>query len=171
MSSPAAFGFGTGKRSQEVRKDRDFKNIGPGSYKVTLADKKREPQFSMGARLSNLSPSFMKAPGAGTFNPNTTLTKTKGSEWRFGTETRPDMSPKAVISNPSPFAYNVPSKMVEGPKAAMHARTDHIDMNKKNNYPGAGTYELMNKTNANQANSPRFSMGKETRDRDAHKKE
>ena len=46
-----------------------------------------------------------------------------------------------------------------------------MDMNKKNNYPGAGTYELMNKTNANQANSPRFSMGKETRDRDAHKKE
>ena len=171
MTSPAAFGFGTGKRGQEIRKDRDFKNIGPGSYKPGLNDKKKEPQFSMGAKLTNLTPSYINSPGAGTFNPNTTLTKSKGNEWRFGSEKRPDMSPKAVIANPSPFAYNVPSKMVEGPKAAMHARTDNIDMNKKNNYPGAGTYELMNRTNGNQANSPRFSMGKETRDRDAHKKE
>jgi hypothetical protein len=51
MSSPAAFGFGTGKRTTEIRKDRDLKNIGPGSYIPSLNDKKKEPVYSMGAKL------------------------------------------------------------------------------------------------------------------------
>ena len=55
---------------------------------------------------------------------------------------RPDVAPKAVGRNPSPFAYKVPSKMVEGPKSSMHANTNAIDMNKKNNFPGPGNYEL-----------------------------
>lgn len=53
----------------------------------------------------------------------------------------------------------------------MHARCDNIDMNKKNNFPGAGTYELMNAPNLSMAHAPKFSMGSETRDRNPHMKE
>jgi hypothetical protein len=47
------------------------------------------------------------------------------------------------------MAYDIPSKIVEGPKSAMHQRCDRLDMNKKNNFPGAGTYELMDAPNLN----------------------
>lgn len=53
----------------------------------------------------------------------------------------------------------------------MHARCDNIDMNKKNNFPGAGTYDLMNTGNLNMAKAPQSSFGSETRDRNPHMKE
>lgn len=81
------------------------------------------------------------------------------------------MTPKHVLKNPPPTAYNLPSKIVEGPRAAIHAKCDGADMNKKNNYPGAGTYELQNRDNAHMRHSPRFSMGSETRERNPHMKE
>ena len=31
--------------ANETRKDRDLKQVGPGSYGFTLADKKKEPAF------------------------------------------------------------------------------------------------------------------------------
>ena len=81
------------------------------------------------------------------------------------------MAPKHLKGNPAAGSYTIPSKLVEGPKAGMHALCNSIDMNKKNNFPGAGTYELQNIGNKNMKNSPQFSMGKETRDRNPHFKE
>ena len=31
---------------EDKRKDRDLKNVGPGSYKSSLYDKKQEPKFT-----------------------------------------------------------------------------------------------------------------------------
>ena len=45
MSSPPAWGMGTGKRDGVPRNDRDYKNMGPGSYQHSLTDKKKEPVF------------------------------------------------------------------------------------------------------------------------------
>ena len=53
----------------------------------------------------------------------------------------------------------------------MHARSIGQDMVKKNNYPGAGTYELMNKPNMNHRNSASYAIGKESRARDPIMKE
>lgn len=53
MSSPPAWGFGTGAMGTVSRHDRDHKNTGPGSYNVTLTDKKKEAQYSMGAKLKD----------------------------------------------------------------------------------------------------------------------
>jgi hypothetical protein len=39
-SSPPAWGMGTGKRSGQPRNDKDYSNIGPGSYAVHLKDKR-----------------------------------------------------------------------------------------------------------------------------------
>ena len=44
-------------------------------------------------------------------------------------------------------------------------------MVKKNNYPGAGTYEIMNKPNPNHRKSASFKMGTESRNYDPLMKE
>lgn len=43
QSSPA-FSMGKGKeRMNDIRRDRDLKNVGPGSYDRSFTDKKKEP--------------------------------------------------------------------------------------------------------------------------------
>jgi len=69
MSSPPAWGMGSSVREAGTRHDRDHKNTGPGSYNVTLTDKKKEAQYSMGAKLKNQQGTYEKSPGAGTYNP------------------------------------------------------------------------------------------------------
>ena len=54
------------------------------------------------------------------------------------------MSPKHLSLTPGPGNYAIPSKMIEGPKTAMHARSYMKDANERNNFPGAGSYELQN---------------------------
>ena len=44
-------GKGT-EREKAIRKDRDLKNVGPASYNRSFCDKKAEPVYSMGAKLS-----------------------------------------------------------------------------------------------------------------------
>lgn len=112
---------------------------------------------------------FQTAPGQ--YENNFNSTKYKAASWGFGSEIRPEVAPKAVMKNPAPSNYNIASKISEGPAAAMHARCDNIDMNKKNNYPGAGSYDLQNKLNPSMNKAASFSMGSETRDRNPHMKE
>ena len=45
MSSPPAWGMGTGAKGTVSRHDRDHKNTGPGSYNINLTDKKKEAQY------------------------------------------------------------------------------------------------------------------------------
>ena len=42
---------------------------------------------------------------------------------------------------PGPI-YEITSRVGEGPKVHMHARTDLVDKNKKKNVPGPGNYDL-----------------------------
>ena len=53
--------------------------------------------------------------------------------------------------------------MYEGPKSTMHARTDNVDFNVKNNIPGPGTYALQDRSNPNFKNPAAFSMGSGSR--------
>lgn len=53
-SSQAAPAFSMGKGTERdivVRKDRDLKQVGPGSYEPALTNRKKDPSFSMGAKL------------------------------------------------------------------------------------------------------------------------
>ena len=52
----------------EPRKDRDLKAVGPGSYGFTLADKKKDPSFSMGAKVQTEN-TKLNVPGAGSYDP------------------------------------------------------------------------------------------------------
>jgi len=128
------------------RKEQAFKP-GPGTYSgdTKLNVIKKEPAWGMGSgKRVDLAfekkKLFQTAPGQ--YEDKFNSTKYKAASWGFGSEQRPEVAPKAVIKNPAPSQYSLPSKMVSGPKAAMHARCDNIDMNKKNNYPGAGSYDL-----------------------------
>ena len=51
------------------------------------------------------------------------------------------MVKKGHESLPGPI-YEIPSRVNEGPKVHMHARTDLVDKNKKKNVPGPGNYDL-----------------------------
>jgi len=45
--------MGKEARSKDNRRDRDLKNVGPFSYNKTFCDKKKEPLYSMGAKLES----------------------------------------------------------------------------------------------------------------------
>ena len=45
-----------------------MKAVGPGSYLPTLADKKKDPSFSMGAKVQTEN-TKLNVPGAGSYNP------------------------------------------------------------------------------------------------------
>ena len=54
----------------------------------------------------------------------------KAAGWRIGSEKRPGMVKKGHEALPGPI-YEIPSKMVEGPRCHMHAITDKVDQNLK----------------------------------------
>jgi hypothetical protein len=55
---------------------------------------------------------------------------------------RPSMVPKGLDGVPGPDVYMLPSRIIEGPKPSIHAKTDLVDKEKKKNIPGPGTYNL-----------------------------
>ena len=90
--SPPAFSMGKDSRDKNNRKDRDLANVGPFSYNRTFADKKKDPVYSMGAKLESslVKRDAASSPEPGRYQPNTTSisTKQKAPAFKFGTETR-----------------------------------------------------------------------------------
>ena len=88
-NSPPAFSMGKGvEREKQVRRDRDLKNVGPGSYEKGFSDKKKEPSFSMGAKLESsiVSKKAGASPEPGRYQPSHELAKPKSPAYRIGTE-------------------------------------------------------------------------------------
>ena len=77
---------------------------------------------------------------------------------KIGSEKRPGMVKKGHESLPGPI-YEIPSKMIEGPKSSMHAIVDKVDQIKKKNVPGPGNYDLQNSPNTRHKKGPSFSLG------------
>lgn len=73
------------------------------------------------------------------------------------------MVPKGVAGNPGPNVYEVKSRLGEGPKNSMHAKTDKVDLIRKKNIPGPGTYDTQNMPNLQHAKQPAFRMGSSER--------
>ena len=92
------------------------------------------------------------------YRPNFGYTMPSGSKWGFGSDKR-----KGVVNanNISPGAgtYQIPSKVVEGPKYVMGSRLENEKNSKSKANPGPGQYDLQNKDNVNMHNSKKFSMG------------
>ena len=68
---------------------------------------------------------FQTAPGQ--YDPSLDATKLKAAGWRIGSEVRPGMVRKGHGDLPGPAVYEIPSKIVEGPKVHMHAKCDTVD--------------------------------------------
>ena len=65
-----------GKIDAEQKKNKMMANTGPGNYEIHLKDKKKEPAFTMGARLTTVDKRV--APGAGTYEIPSKMVEKQG---------------------------------------------------------------------------------------------
>ncbi len=155
-------GKGT-EREKQVRKDRDLKNVGPGTYDKTFADKKKEPSFSMGAKLSS---SLVKrdagsSPEPGRYQPSHSLAKSKSPAFRIGTEQRSagyDTRKAKLVPGAGTYETRSMAFNIEKPKFHMGRRLDHDDTRKfLHSVPGPGSHSPTVVPSKQRA--PQFSMG------------
>lgn len=129
---------------------------------MSLTDKRKDPSFSMGAKFQTEN-TKLNVPGAGSYNPKPETTKLRAAGWRIGTENRPSMVQKGQKFVPGAGSYAIPSRIQEGPRVGMHARTDTVDQNVKKGIPGPGSYDLMASPGAKNRRSPAYSLGSGSR--------
>ena len=112
---------------------------GPGNYSPASGFvRKSEPSFRIGTETRRdhafeKAQTFQTSPGQ--YDPNTNATKLKAAGWRIGTEQRKGMVQPGQEKVPGAGSYAIPSRMSEGPKVHMHAKTETVD---KRNVPGPG---------------------------------
>ncbi len=76
---------------------------GPGSYEIHLKDKKREPAFSMGARISTIDKKV--TPGAGSYDLPSKVVEKPGKS--MGIKLESAMVKRNSAAEPGPGGYNV----------------------------------------------------------------
>ena len=62
---------------KETRNDRDFKGVGPGSYRPSMADKHSDPSYTIGAKVQTEN-SKLNVPGAGSYEQPSKLLESPG---------------------------------------------------------------------------------------------
>ena len=154
--------MGKGSRDTIIRKDRDLKNVGPGSYDKNFADKNKEPVYSMGAKLeSSLVNKYVVSPDPTRYNPDVTFSKLKSPAFKIGTEERAaSFDARKAKLVPAPGAYDIKSKAfnIEKPKFHMGQKLSFDDTTKYiHSVPGPGTHEPTSNYVRNK--SPIYSMG------------
>ena len=120
--SPPAFSMGKGSRDHIIRKDKDMKNVGPGSYNRTFVDKFREPVFSFGAKLeSSLVNKYCSSPDPTRYNPSITYSKMKAPAFKIGTEERAaSFDARKAKLVPAPGTYDIKSASFNIEKPRFH---------------------------------------------------
>ena len=73
------------------------------------------------------------------------------------------MANKAAEKVPGAGQYEIKSRISEGPKVHMHARTDLVDKEVKKNVPGPGQYDLQNSPGNRNMRAAAYSMGSGSR--------
>ena len=64
---------------------------------------------------------------------------------------------------PGAGSYAIPSRISDGPKIGMHAKTDSVDQNIKKGVPGPGNYDLQNSPGQKNNRAPAYSLGSGSR--------
>ena len=162
--SPPAFSMGKGKeRNMEVRRDRDLKNVGPGSYDRTFADKKKEPTYSMGAKLSSslVRRDAGSSPEPGRYDPSHALSKSKSPAYRIGTEQRSagfDQRKAKLVPGAGHYETRSMAFNIEKPKFHMGQKLTHDDTQKFiHSVPGPGSHSPT--IAPSKFRAPTYSMG------------
>lgn len=131
--------------------------------------------FEKSERTDPATASKMKfTQGPGMYNPSW-LHKTSNAQWKFGSETRNNVlvdKEKAKVPCSSAANANYRKIVTSLPSFTIGARfpnnTDSLTMNVRANVPGPNAYEAQDLPNLRLKAQPRFSIGKDTRDRSAH---
>ena len=115
--------MGKSSRDTIIRKDRDLKNVGPGSYDKNFSDELKDPVYSMGAKLeSSLVNKYVVSPDPTRYNPSITYSKNKAPAFKIGTEERAaSFDARKAKLVPDPGTYEIKSKAfnIEKPKFHM----------------------------------------------------
>ena len=118
------------------RNDASFmsaKNVpGPFEYNPDKLHSKANIRFGTSNREGSRSRS--NTPGPGAYHPGF-LDKPAAAKFRVGTSLRRPLS--ASNNYPGPGNYQIPSKLVEGPRHSMSGRSDQRNGSRS---PGPGTY-------------------------------
>lgn len=163
-ASPPAFSMGKEQRlKNQPRKDRDMKNVGPGSYAKSFADKKKEPVFSMGAKLES---SLVKrdagsSPEPGRYDPSVAFSKSKSPTWRIGSEVRGsgyDARKAKLVPGAGSYELKSMAFNIEKPKFHMGVKLVADDTTKYiHSVPGPGAHSPTVQNSKSKA--PVYSMG------------
>jgi hypothetical protein len=132
---------------------------GPGAYNLTITNKTRSPTYRIGsASRDTLSRDHLSTPGPGNYQP-----KIAGGvpSIGFGTSSRDGRAGSS--STPGPGSYNIPSKVIEGPRHIITPRRIDIARTQNDKYiPGPGAYTP--RVECSKITSPRIKIGTENRD-------
>ena len=80
-NSPPAWGFGTSKRDEKIQRNKDCKNVAPGSYEPSLCDKRKLPSYSLSLKLKSPVPTCVSSPAPGTYMPPSRICESPGKSF------------------------------------------------------------------------------------------
>lgn len=136
------------------RTDQSFlsqKNLpGPFEYSPEKLISKAAIRFGTSSR-DEASRSRSNTPGPGSYHPGF-IHKPSSAKYRVGTSLRRPLSANNLA--PGPGTYEIPSKMIEGPRLTMSGRTGIRTASGR--LPGPGTYTPEVSFVKERASSPRF---------------
>jgi len=118
------------------RNDGSFlstKNV-PGPFEYNPAKPHSKANIRFGTSHRDSSRSRSNTPGPGTYYPGF-LDKPMAAKFKVGTSLRRPLS--ASNAYPGPGNYEIPSKVVEGPRHSISGRSDQRNGSRS---PGPGTY-------------------------------
>lgn len=150
-SAAPAFSIGKDKRTNVIRKDRDLAGVAPGSYNSNLADKKKEPAYSMGAKVQSENTKLV-VPGAGTYESPSKIVESQGKSMGVKYEVKS----LAGKLGPGPGGYSVDKQKKQNLAYSMGGKLEDLEFKKKNYVPGPGTH---NPEKRNDIPSMKFGSG------------
>ncbi len=146
-------------------KKENAQKPGPGAYNGDYTNvKRREAAYKIGtATRADLDSKkrLLHTVSPDKYNPNIGTIKNSAAKWGFGTDNRKGLS-NNKDNVPGAGAYNIPSRMLEGPKYVIGSKLggeqDHRRLN-----PGPGAYNTNAHDNPNMKISSKYKFGSANR--------
>jgi len=143
--------------------DKENSIPGPGSYNNDRSKVlSKSSAWKIGSAVRRNLHYESHTPGTGQYTPSL-RNEIRPAGCVFGHEKRPDTVPLSHQITPSPASYHVPLKTFKETRTVTNAKRD-IDLDKKNNYPGVGQYDLEAVMRATHTRASKCTFGRGKRD-------